>query len=180
MKHIYVVISQTNSIVSRLISKLTGDKYSHASISLDKELDTMYSFGRIFPNNPFIGGFVKESPHYGTMKKFGNANIVVIQLEVANDKFDEVNEYIQTMYANRRKFRYNTIGLFLAKFGMHFHRDNHFYCSEFVKALLEKFNLVEKNKFVDPVRPAELLGIDGKVVYCGKLCEYARLTHSTW
>lgn len=69
MKHIYVVISQTASIVSRLIRWSTGDPYTHASISLDQNLDEMYSFGRIFPNNPLIGGFVKESPRYGTMKK---------------------------------------------------------------------------------------------------------------
>lgn len=173
MKHIYVVISQTGSIVARIISRVTGDKYSHASIALDEELDNMYSFGRIFPNNPIIGGFVKESPRYGTMKKFCGANIVVIQLEVQDDKFTEINDYIKSMYAMRKKYHYNYIGLFLAKFGLHFHRANCFYCSEFVKELLERFNLIEKNKFAVAVRPAELLKVNGEIIYCGRLCEYS-------
>lgn len=173
MKHIYVVISQTKSIVARIISRITGDKYSHASIALDDKLDEMYSFGRIYTNNPVIGGFVKESPHYGTMKKFCMANIVVIQLDVDDERFEEINDYIGLMYARRKKFHYNYIGLFLAKFGLHFRRENYYYCSEFVKELLEKFNLIEKDKFAVAVRPAELLELEGKVIYRWKLCEYA-------
>lgn len=173
MKNIFVVLSQTGSIVSRIIRRVTGDKYTHASISLDENLDEMYSFGRIFPNNPVIGGFVKESPNYGTMKKFRMANIIVIKLKVADEKYKEINDYIKTMYAQRKKYHYNYIGLFIAKFGWHFRRANYYYCSEFVKDILERFNIVEKNKFNNAVRPAELLKVNGETVYQGKLCEYA-------
>lgn len=173
MKNIYVVLSHTGTILSRIIRRATGDKYTHASISLDENLDTKYSFGRIFPSNPVIGGFVKESPHYGTMKKFKMANTVVIRLKVEEEKYKEINDYINAMYARRKQYHYNYIGLFLARFGLHFHRDNYYYCSEFVKDLLARFNIVDEDAFSEAVRPIELLNLNGDVVYRGRLCEYS-------
>jgi hypothetical protein len=173
MKNIYVVVSKTGSIVSRLIGRATGDPYTHASIALDDSLEPMYSFGRIYTNNPVIGGFVKESVNYGSMKKFRTAEIVVIQLKVENEQYAEINEYIDAMYRQRKKYHYNYIGFFLAKFGLHIHRDNYFYCSEFVKDLLTRFHIIEEKQFSKVVRPVELLNVEGTVVYQGKLCEYA-------
>lgn len=174
MKNIYVIVSQTGSIVSRLIRFVTGDKYTHASISLDDDLNEMYSFGRIYPNNPVVGGFVKESPDYGAMKKFRMAEIVVIKLSVREEKYREVNEYIAAMYAERKKYHYNYIGLFLARRGLHYKRANYFYCSEFVKDMLERFGLVGQSEFGDVVRPIELLKLkEGEIIYRGKLCEFA-------
>lgn len=174
MKNIYIVVSQTGSIVSRIIRWVTGDKYTHAAISFDEDLSEMYSFGRIYPNNPVIGGFVKESPAYGTMKKFRMADIVVIKLSVLEEKYREINEYIASMYAERKKYHYNYIGLFLARHGLHYKRTNYFYCSEFVKDLLERFHLIGDKEFGDVVRPIELLNLkEGEIVYQGKLCEFA-------
>jgi hypothetical protein len=67
---IYIVISQTGTALSRILKFVTGAKYNHASISLVPDLSTMYSFGRLHPRNPFLGGFVVESPHSGTFKRF--------------------------------------------------------------------------------------------------------------
>lgn len=174
MKHIYIVVSQTGSIVSRIIRLVTGDRYTHAAISLDEDLNEMYSFGRIHPNNPVIGGFVRESPSYGTMKKFRMADIVVIKLSVQEEQYREINGYIASMYAERKKYHYNYIGLFLARNGLHYRRANSFYCSEFVKDLLERFHLVGDGEFGDVVRPIEFLDLkEGEIVYRGKLCEFA-------
>ena len=45
-------------------------KWKSESISLDKELNTMYSFGRLKAYNPLHGGFVHEHVHSGTFKRF--------------------------------------------------------------------------------------------------------------
>ena len=67
---VYIVISQTGTALSRVLKFITGAKYNHASISLVPDLSKMYSFGRVNPYNPVHGGFVVESPHYGTFKRF--------------------------------------------------------------------------------------------------------------
>ena len=176
MKNIYVIISHTGTLLSRIIRKLTGDKYTHASIGLEEDLDEMYSFGRINPYNPLIGGFVKESPRYGTMKRFRFADIAVLKIPVPSEKFSEINDYITNMYRNRGKYHYNYLGLFLAKFGIHRRRKNCFYCSEFVQDILEKFNLITRDDFSGVMRPAELLNLNsGRIIYQGKLNNYALL-----
>ena len=60
---IYIVLSHTGTVLSRLIKTFTRAEYSHVSISLDKNLEKMYSFGRINPYNPFYAGFVHEKIH---------------------------------------------------------------------------------------------------------------------
>ena len=59
-------------MLSIIIRSLTGAEYSHVSLSLDKKLNKMYSFGRLNPYNPFIGGFVHEGINIGTFKRFKN------------------------------------------------------------------------------------------------------------
>ena len=175
MKNIYIVVSQTNSVVSRLLRHVTGDKYNHVSISFDENLSAMYSFGRIFAITPIFGGFVRESPAYGTMKKFiKTADIVILKLAVEEDTYLKINQHIAKMYSERRKYHYNYIGLLLAKTGFYFHREKYFYCSEFVKDVLERFDVVGKDDFAQIVRPMELLNIPGgKIIYQGKLLTYA-------
>lgn len=63
MKKIYIVISQTGTILSKTIKLITKKKYNHVSISFNKDICNMYSFGRINPYNPFIGKYIKEHPN---------------------------------------------------------------------------------------------------------------------
>ena len=51
-KKIYIVLTYSGTILSRIIRAYTGDEYSHVSIALDKDLEEMYSFGRLNPYNP--------------------------------------------------------------------------------------------------------------------------------
>ena len=48
-EYVYVVVSQTGTILSLMLKFFTKAKYNHASISLDNKLDEMYSFGRKYP-----------------------------------------------------------------------------------------------------------------------------------
>ena len=53
MKKIYIVLTHSGTALSKIIKGFTKDEFSHVSISLDKELNEMYSFGRLNPYNPF-------------------------------------------------------------------------------------------------------------------------------
>ena len=73
-KQLYIVISQTGTLLSRILKQITGAEYNHASISLSRDLERMYSFGRRHPYNPFWGGFVIESPRTDTFKRFSETS----------------------------------------------------------------------------------------------------------
>ena len=63
MKKIYIILTNTGTVISRIVKIYTRKKYGHVSIALDKKLKNMYSFGRLKATNPFIGGFVHESKY---------------------------------------------------------------------------------------------------------------------
>ena len=44
LKQVYIVISQTGTVLSRILKLITGAEYNHASISLADDLSVMYSF----------------------------------------------------------------------------------------------------------------------------------------
>lgn len=170
---IYVVISQTGTLPSKIIKKFTGAEYNHSSISLDSELKTMYSFARKFTYNPFWAGFVVESPNEGTFKRFSETKVVVLSIQVDEKQYKEIKRFLQEMYHNRNNYHYNYCGLMFAAFGICYRKRNHYYCSEFIKELLMRFKIARKEQFADITKPMDFLNsLDGKIVYCGKLRNY--------
>ena len=49
-------------------------KLNKKILELDEDLTKMYSFGRLYPYNPFLGGFVHEGLDRGTFKRFKKTN----------------------------------------------------------------------------------------------------------
>lgn len=173
-KKIYIVMTQTGTFLSRLLKFLSKDVYNHASIALDDRLNDMYSFGRLNPYNPFVGGFVKESPHYGTFKRFTDTDAMIITIDVTEKQYDSVKAMLSKMYEEREKYRYNYKGLFAAFFGKRIEELNRFYCSEFVKHVLIENEIVDKTFFREITHPADFTEIpDAKTVYVGKLRTYS-------
>ena len=46
MKSIYILLTRSTTILSRLVYLITRDKYTHVSISFEKDLQPLYSSGR--------------------------------------------------------------------------------------------------------------------------------------
>ncbi|MGN0629969.1 MAG: hypothetical protein ACI4JN_01460 [Ruminococcus sp.] len=174
MKDVYIVLSQTGTALSRVLKLITGAEYNHASISLDSELCELYSFGRINPMNPVVGGFVKESRSAGTFKRFSNTKIIVLKRQVSDEVFLKMEKHLHKMYRNRHNFRYNYKGLFLAAAGIHSHKNRHFYCSEFVRYILLKFGMKEAECLDEIVKPMDFLKMQSwDVIYKGRMQVYS-------
>lgn len=172
-RYIYIVISQTGTILSRILKIITGAKYNHASISLARDLQTMYSFGRLWAYNPFLGGFVQESLRYGTFRRFKNAEAVVAAIPVTEECYQQMQEFLDNMYVDRKNYHYNYIGLFLAGVKIQYCSKNTYYCSEFVKDVLIRFEIMEERQFEPIVQPIHILEqLQDYVVYRGKLRNY--------
>lgn len=172
-KKIYVVLSQTGSVVSKLIHIFSHRKYNHASLSLDDSLDKMYSFARKYTHCPFIGAFVTESKGKGTLKYFKNTECVVLEMNVSEETFDIISARVEEMLKNSDKYKYNYKGLFAGIIKKHYTVENKYYCSEFVKSVLEDSGAIEKGKISEIAYPHEFLSLDNiKVIYEGKLNDY--------
>lgn len=173
-KYVYIVLTQTGTILSKILKTLTGAKYNHASISLEEDLSCMYSFGRKFPRNPFVGGFVQESPTNGTFKRFTNTEVLIFKIEVSTEQYDGVKQYLTEMYEQKCEYHYNYRGLILAAWGKIFRRERYFYCSEFVKDILMRFEIVNDTALPYITKPIDLLSICEEKIYSGKLSDYEK------
>ena len=101
MKKIYIILASSPTYLSRIIKAYTKDEYSHSSISLDKELNEMYSFGRLNAYNPFFGGFTQESVEFGTFKRFKKSNVEIYSLTVTESQYKKIKRTIERVERNK-------------------------------------------------------------------------------
>ena len=172
-QHVYIVISQTGTLLSRLLKLITKAEYNHASISLVPDLGIMYSFGRKNPYNPFWAGFVTESARSGTFKRFSKTRIVVLDVPVSEEQYLSIQRRIQTMLILKKHYHYNYLGLWLAGLQICYRQKRCFYCSEFVKDLLAKQDVRGASQLDSIVQPIHFLSLPtAKQVYAGLLQDY--------
>lgn len=174
MKSIYIVVSQTGTILSRIIKFLKKREYNHVSIGMDRRLRYMFSYGRLNPYNTFIGGFVHESPYHGTFKRFKNTKAIVYEVKVTDEVYRDMVSYLCEMKRHPEIYRYNYMGLYLGAINVHYQPENHFYCSEFVRHMLVRYGLAERSEFKDIVEPSDFMDVipEKKIVFQGLLSDY--------
>lgn len=151
MKKIYIILTYTGTFLSKIIKYYTRDEFSHVSIALDSELKKMYSFGRLNPYNPFIGGFVHEGINIGTFRRFSRTRARVYSLEITDEQYKKITETIMYIKNLRKEYRFNLLGLFAVGFNIKIRAEKSFYCAEFVKYLFDEANI--KTSLPELVRP---------------------------
>lgn len=171
MSKIYIVLTYSGTILSKLIRIYTQKEYSHVSISLDEDLKQMYSFGRLNPYVPFFAGFVQESPNYGTFKRFNKTKTKIYSLEVDERQYEKIIKIIKKIDLDKKNYRFNIIGLFAVALHLKIRREKSFYCAEFVKYVFDNSNL--QINLPELVKPDDFVGIEGSnEVYTGMLNDY--------
>lgn len=168
MKKIYIVLTHTGTVLSRIIKWYTKMKFSHVSIALDENLDKMYSFGRLNPYNPIVGGFVHEGIDFGTFKRFKNTDSEVFSIEIEDNKYDRICEEIEKFIENKEKYKFNVLGLFAAGFDKKITKKDGLYCAEFVKKVLYDSEI--GIDLPNIIKPDDFMAIDNReIIYQGKL-----------
>lgn len=157
MKYIYLIFSNTGTLLSKCINLYTKDSYVHVSLSFDDTFNKMYSFGRVFPTIPFIGGLVEENISEGVYKRFYNTRCIIYKIPVSNYKYDLLTRELNEFLINKDRYRYNFIGLLTYTINKPLERENHYFCSEFISHLLIKSKIYETNKLPSLIRPNDLL-----------------------
>ena len=108
MESIYIVLTQTYSVIARTIKLFTHDKYSHVSISFDKECKHMYSFGRKYKYFPFYGVFNHEELDKGLFTNKGSL-IAIYEVKISRKKYNRIKKKVKNIKENNRG--YNILGL---------------------------------------------------------------------
>lgn len=169
--YLYIVLTRTNTVISKLIGILKNDEYTHAAISLDKGLNHMYSFGRRNTYNPFIGRFKKEDINEGLYKLCNDLPGLIIEIEVSKQQYEKAEILLKSFISNSDIYKYNYKGLVHSLLNKEVCNDNRFLCSEFVYYILNESGVVDFKMSRNLVRPQNLLNIEGNIIYKGNLKE---------
>lgn len=170
MKTIYLLFTETGSVLSQLIKWYTQKTYNHASIAFDSELNEVYSFGRKIPWNPLYGGFNQEKLSEGL---FRQANCVVYSLSVTEAEYERMHDYVKMFLAQSEEYRYNFIGLLGVAMQIPIEREKAYFCSQFVASVLSECDRFHFQKEPALTTPFDIMtALPVQLIYEGTLAAY--------
>lgn len=175
MEKVYIILTHTGTVLSKIIKRYTKDEYSHISIALDRDLNYMYSFGRLHPYNAFIGGFVHEQIDKGTFKRFKNTKAAVYSMLVTDEQYRDIVDTIRKVEINRNRYHFNVLGLFAVGFHKKIKKNYSFYCAEFVRYVLNEAKV--EVELPELIKPEDFKYLDNiNCIYKGYLRKYNKET----
>jgi hypothetical protein len=149
-RKIYIIISNTGSPASEIISLFTRKQYNHASLSFDRELKTIVSYNggeKIYPP-----GLNMETIKYFNKKP--DSSMVVYSLAIPPAKKLAIISKIRKI--NEEGNAYNVLGL-ITKNSF---RPNIMFCSQFVYRMLKFVGLAYFDKKDGQIKPTDFIELD--------------------
>lgn len=166
-EHIYLLFTNTGTLLTKAIGLYTKAEYNHVSLALDLSLNEIYSFGRKYFRNPFLGGFVKESRQE---KLFQKADCSIYAYPINSRQSKQLQETIALFMSKKETYHYNLLGLFGVLLNKPIQRPNAYFCSQFVAYILTEAGIVSFDKPFGLITPQDIQQTPGLIsIYQGKL-----------
>ena len=144
---ISILFSRYSGFVSQLLYLVSGREFTHSSIALDTNDEYFYSFN--------TKGFRKEYP-----KKHVNRtkNCIKYILEITHRQYKKLCKAIKELEIknNKKKLKYNWLGLFSCMVSVPIKMENRYFCSQFVAKLLEKAEIMKFKRNTSRYLPNQL------------------------
>jgi len=155
LEPVFIVLSYQGSIVSKAINKYTKSNYSHAGLSLDSRLSSIYSYNI---KESGVNGLIVESidDYIATNP---NGSIVLLTLFVYPEVKDKLRYNLKWYLDNKDKtaYSYKNIGRLVLNKKKDSAYSLQLICSEFVDMMLKMCNIDITNKSSNLVAPADFL-----------------------
>ncbi|CAM4288930.1 hypothetical protein PATA110616_06025 [Paenibacillus tarimensis] len=173
---IYVLLTDTGTMFTRLIKRFTSAPYNHASLALDVELNDLYSFGRKHAAKPWAGGFVKEDIYEGTYSYFPGTQCALLRLRVTKEQRAQTIRVIRSFQREKELYRYNLVGLLGVVMKRGIEPKKAYFCSQFVSETLRSSGVSLWDQPSTLVTPDDFYSHSAfELVYEGFLYDYPLL-----
>ena len=138
MKTIYILLTRSGTLLSKLVYAATGASYTHASMAFDAELSCLYSSTRKNGYTMFPAGPSKEYLNKGVFRLRDNAPCALYALEVSDEAYSHALCRTEEFMRHSEEYSFNTLGLILCGLHIRWQRRRHYFCSQFVSEVLEQ------------------------------------------
>ncbi len=161
-KKIYILLTRFNDTGAKMLSKITDFYYTHASIGIEGDCETFYSF-------VYKGFRIEKIERY---IKSGKAPIPcrLYELEVSERVYNSVQRLIRSFINRKESMKYTRLGVAMCLLKIPYQRSRHFFCSQFVADILKKSKAAKLEKASTLFLPRDFLDIPGiKLLFRGNL-----------
>ena len=175
MKEIYILLTNSHTLISKAIYLTTGAEYTHAALAIDKDLTMLYSFGRKFKWSMVPSGFVREGINHGVMGDSENMRCALYTLTISDASYQRLANRLRHMEARRDCYKFNYFGLPMCGFGWKSGKKHVFFCSQFVCHVLQKSGAIDHHKHPSLTHPVDFQKLKcARKIFEGKISEWRK------
>jgi DNA polymerase III alpha subunit (gram-positive type) len=154
-KYVYVLLTDTKSMFSKVARHITGDPYNHVSVALDDTLTTGFTFN-ISNGLSRTGGFLRED----LKKEMRGSRYSMYRVAVTPEMYLKLENRLNDYFTKVSETSYNFFGLVnaIARKGIFKDEEGQMICSQFVASLLHEIGItIFKNRPLSAVRPYDFV-----------------------
>ena len=162
-RKIYILLTKFPDTGSKMIRAIKGCYYTHASIGLDEDPGTFYSFVK--------KGFIVEKITRYIKPGTEPFPCRLYEIEVSQKVYDAVKNSIEYYVEFKHLYHYSNRGLILSLFNIPYKKSRHgYFCSQFVAEVLNTGNAVKMKKSIRNFFPEDFKKLPGiKLNFAGNL-----------
>ena len=110
MKTIYILLTRSGTLLSKLVYSVTGANYTHASLAFDEDLSCLYSSTRKNGYTMFPAGPSREYLDRGVFRLRPEVPCALYALEVSEEAYIRARRRANHMMAHGKLYRFNVLG----------------------------------------------------------------------
>lgn len=152
---VYILLIRTNTWFSRLIHRITGAEFTHASLSLEPGSGVLYSFARRHTHLPLPAGFAQERVDEGLMGNDPQIPCALYRIEISPEVRRRIEARLALMMERQRKLKYSLLGPLLCLLHRPRARKDRYFCSQFVAHLLAESGAIRLQKPASLYHPSD-------------------------
>ena len=170
MKTLYIFLTRSGTLLSKLVYHITGAQYTHVSLAFDPDLTTLYSSTRKNGYTMFPAGPSKEYLNRGVFRLREDIPCALYALDVTEEAYLRARRRADHMMAHGELYRFNSLGLLLCALHIRWKRRRHYFCSQFVSEVLQKSGSLDLPKHSTLMHPNDYTSLPQlRCLYQGRL-----------
>ncbi len=161
-RKIYLLLIRFPDTGSKMIHAFTGFNYTHASIGLEEDLNTFYSF--------VVKGFIVEKIDRYVKPDRTPYPCRLYELEVSERVYDRVKAIVHAFETHSRELEYSRMGVVMGLCRIPYKKKFRYFCSQFVAEVLRLSRAVQLQRDSNLYFPDDLRRLPGmRLNYQGNL-----------
>ena len=129
-RKVYVLLTRFWGLKAKLLGLVSRCNYTHASIGLEEDMNTFYSF-------VFKGFIVEKIPRY-IKPEYEPFPCQLYEIEVSEQAYQRLKRRLHWFESRKPTLRYTKLGVAMCVLQIPFWRKDYYFCSQFVAESLMK------------------------------------------